>query len=77
MANDILQADNSLNRLKKLSAILSERKRLLIVIHNHPDPDALASAFALRYLLQADFHLPIRYCLWTVSSDARERSDGA
>ncbi|HNT65269.1 MAG TPA: DHH family phosphoesterase [bacterium] len=58
MANDILQADNSLNRLKKLSAILSERKRLLIVIHNHPDPDALASAFALRYLLQARFHLP-------------------
>jgi nanoRNase/pAp phosphatase (c-di-AMP/oligoRNAs hydrolase) len=39
------------NRLKSLLAAVSGINRLLILPHNDPDPDAIASALALRYLL--------------------------
>ena len=37
-------------QFSKLKDLLADKKRLLIVLHNNPDPDALASAFALRFL---------------------------
>jgi nanoRNase/pAp phosphatase (c-di-AMP/oligoRNAs hydrolase) len=50
-------------RLKSLLEALRETKAVLILPHNNPDPDALASAVALRYLLEqkAGIEGQIRY----------------
>ncbi|MBN1698159.1 MAG: DHH family phosphoesterase [Spirochaetales bacterium] len=37
---------------ERFNRLLTDKKELLIVIHNNPDPDAIASAFALSYLTQ-------------------------
>ncbi|MFB3924695.1 MAG: bifunctional oligoribonuclease/PAP phosphatase NrnA [Syntrophales bacterium] len=53
--------DDSNNRNKEKLAELYpivREKRVLILAHDNPDPDALASAFALKYLLSA---------LWRIS----------
>jgi nanoRNase/pAp phosphatase (c-di-AMP/oligoRNAs hydrolase) len=39
--------------LERLSTALGGAKRVLILPHNDPDPDAIASAVALRYLLES------------------------
>lgn len=44
---------NNQTRLDRLHEIVRGKRKVLIVTHNHPDPDALAAAFALKYLLQA------------------------
>jgi nanoRNase/pAp phosphatase (c-di-AMP/oligoRNAs hydrolase) len=41
----------SQNRLPLLFAAVGDAKEILILPHNDPDPDAIASALALRYLL--------------------------
>ncbi len=38
-------------RLEKIQDIVKGKRKVLIVTHNNPDPDALASALALKYLL--------------------------
>ncbi len=38
-------------KLAELLAALEGAARVLILTHNHPDPDAIASAFALRHIL--------------------------
>ena len=38
-------------RLEKIHDIVKGKRKVLIVTHNNPDPDALASAMALKYLL--------------------------
>ena len=43
-------------KVRKLLKLLSDKKRILITSHQHPDPDALASALGLRELLAQ--HLP-------------------
>ncbi|HTZ38736.1 MAG TPA: bifunctional oligoribonuclease/PAP phosphatase NrnA [Syntrophales bacterium] len=44
---------NNIARLEKLHELIRGKRKVLIVTHNHPDPDALASAFALKYLFQS------------------------
>ncbi|HNQ02348.1 MAG TPA: hypothetical protein PKN59_08655, partial [Syntrophales bacterium] len=44
---------NNQTRLERLHEIVRGKRKILIVTHNHPDPDALAAAFALKYLLHA------------------------
>jgi nanoRNase/pAp phosphatase (c-di-AMP/oligoRNAs hydrolase) len=44
---------NNKARLEKLHDLVRGKRKVLIVTHNHPDPDALASAYALKYLLQS------------------------
>jgi nanoRNase/pAp phosphatase (c-di-AMP/oligoRNAs hydrolase) len=44
---------NNQSRLEKLHEVIRGKRKVLIVTHNHPDPDALAAAFALKYLLQS------------------------
>ena len=44
--------DEKLKELSKLDEILKGQKEFLIVIHNNPDPDAIASAMALGYLAE-------------------------
>lgn len=49
---------------QKLLAFLKKRKKdispLLIITHNFPDPDALASAYALHFLASRIFHIRSR-----------------
>ena len=51
------------SKLLQLEKLLAGQKRLLIVLHNNPDPDALASALALKYLAQKqnDIKVSIAY----------------
>ena len=44
-------------RLNQLIGAIGEAERVLILPHNNPDPDAIASAVALRYLLAEKFNL--------------------
>lgn len=39
-------------RAKRLLKLLADKKNILITTHQHPDPDALASSFALCHLLK-------------------------
>lgn len=41
--------------LTALKRVLGGQKRLLIVLHDNPDPDAMATAFALKYLTEEAF----------------------
>ncbi len=40
------------NKLNELLQVCEDKSALLILPHNHPDPDSLASAWALQYLLE-------------------------
>lgn len=46
--------------LQLLSAVTQGKKRLLILTHDNPDPDALSSAAALKYLLGKIFGIHCR-----------------
>lgn len=39
-------------KLAKLQEVLKGKRKVLIITHNNPDPDSVASAWALKYLLQ-------------------------
>ena len=41
-------------KVAKLLKLLSDKKKVLIVSHDNPDPDTLGSAFALRDLIQRE-----------------------
>ena len=43
---------NNKTRLEKLQELIRGKRKVLIVTHNHPGADALAAAFALKYLFQ-------------------------
>ena len=45
------------NRLRRLREVVAGSKRPLILIYGNPDPDALASAWALRELMRSS-HVP-------------------
>ena len=45
------------SKLSQLDHVLEGQKKLLIVLHNNPDPDALASALALRYLVSKRYNI--------------------
>lgn len=44
--------DRNLKMLKAFDKILEDKEHLLVVVHNSPDPDAIASAVALGYLAE-------------------------
>jgi nanoRNase/pAp phosphatase (c-di-AMP/oligoRNAs hydrolase) len=46
------QLDRYIKEYDSFIYLLKDKKEFLIIIHNNPDPDALASAFALSYLAQ-------------------------
>ncbi len=47
-----MYTDRSLEFSNKLLAKISAQDKVLIVTHDNPDPDALASAYALSYLIE-------------------------
>ncbi|MFH1755282.1 MAG: DHH family phosphoesterase [Candidatus Latescibacterota bacterium] len=54
--------DNTINsefeqQLGQLGKILAGKNHLLIIIHDYPDPDAIMSAAALRYLVKNKYNL--------------------
>jgi nanoRNase/pAp phosphatase (c-di-AMP/oligoRNAs hydrolase) len=40
------------DRLKKLFKIVRRKRKILVLTHNNPDPDSLASALALKYIIR-------------------------
>jgi nanoRNase/pAp phosphatase (c-di-AMP/oligoRNAs hydrolase) len=52
--HDISQPQAS-QRLEGLASAVRDASHVLILPHNNPDPDAIASAVALRYLLEKQF----------------------
>ena len=54
MNNYYLNTTEKLNALEKL---FKDQRRLLVVLHNNPDPDAIASAFALSFLVKKLFQV--------------------
>ncbi len=44
-------------RLEKLRQIVERKKKVLILTHNNPDPDAIAAGWALSYLLKEKFQV--------------------
>lgn len=54
---DETQLNQARARLEELGKVLPRGRRVLIVPHDYPDPDALASAAALHLLLLKHFHV--------------------
>jgi nanoRNase/pAp phosphatase (c-di-AMP/oligoRNAs hydrolase) len=52
-------ASNRNDRIGMLKNILTGKEKVLIMVHDNPDPDALASAIGFKYLLQS---------VWKISS---------
>lgn len=48
-----MQANKTTAKLEKLLAMLKEKSRMLIVMQDHPDPDAIGAAMGLRRLVNA------------------------
>jgi nanoRNase/pAp phosphatase (c-di-AMP/oligoRNAs hydrolase) len=44
-----------IRNLKKLDKLMQNSEHLLIIVHTNPDPDAIASAFALQYLMNSRY----------------------
>lgn len=51
----------SMNRSDRLLALLAEFDRVLIVSHDNPDPDAIASGWALHTLIKQKLARPVRF----------------
>jgi len=47
------------DRIRILEDVVKRKRKILIVVHDNPDPDALASAIGFKYLLQS---------MWKISS---------
>ena len=48
--------------VRRLLEALQDRRKLLILTHDNPDPDAIASAHALRYLLDKSLYAESTIC---------------
>lgn len=58
MENEILKSKTDSQTISSvLERILKSGKNLLIVTHNNPDPDAIASAYALKYFTEKQYGL--------------------
>lgn len=43
--------------IRELKRLMKGRKKLLIIVHNNPDPDAIAAGIALKYLVRQKYNL--------------------
>jgi nanoRNase/pAp phosphatase (c-di-AMP/oligoRNAs hydrolase) len=48
--------------LQRIGEILQNARSLLVIMHNNPDPDALASALAVKMLVEERFAVPTTLC---------------
>jgi nanoRNase/pAp phosphatase (c-di-AMP/oligoRNAs hydrolase) len=61
-------------RLEKLMAALDGAPQVLIVPHNDPDPDAIASAVTLKHLIEEMKNLPVRIAYRGIIGRAENRA---
>lgn len=61
-------------RLKALLAAVAGKRRALVLTHDNPDPDALASAVGLAYLLEQLAGLPTRVAFGGIVGRAENRA---
>ena len=61
-------------QLDKLLAAIGKPKRLLVVTHDNPDPDAIASACTLARLAQVRLEVPSRICFEGITGRAENRT---
>jgi len=47
----------AIKNIKQLNKLMKSAKHLLIVVHTNPDPDAIASAYALQYIANKKYNL--------------------
>ena len=50
-----MNSEKNYKRLLLLDKLFKNQKKLLIVLHNYPDPDAIASAYALSYIARYQY----------------------
>lgn len=70
---DTIISEQALKRLEELRAALPPKGRVLIIPHDYPDPDALASAAAAHLLLDKYFGLHSQIVFTGVVSRAENR----
>jgi len=61
-------------RLEKLRRILERKKKVLILTHNNPDPDAIAAGWALSYLLKKRFNVGSVFAYGGIITRAENRA---
>jgi nanoRNase/pAp phosphatase (c-di-AMP/oligoRNAs hydrolase) len=61
-------------KLARLDRVLEGHQNLLIVLHNNPDPDALASAYAFSYLAQKRYNIQPHIAYGGMISRAENRA---
>ncbi len=67
------QNDESTEAITKLDRILGGKQHLLIIIHNTPDPDAIASAAALGYIVEKRYGIQTSIAYGGIVSRAENR----
>ncbi len=55
-----MMADKRPKRSDRLLAVLDEYRATMIVMHNNPDPDAIAAGWALKELIESRLRVPTR-----------------
>ncbi len=62
------------SRFSALARVMADKRRLLILTHDNPDPDAISSACALKYLLYHAFHVRARVVYSGIIGRAENRA---
>ena len=62
------------HNVKRLKEVLRDARRLHIFTHDNPDPDALASALALKYLVHQLWHIQTRIVAGGIVGRAENRA---
>lgn len=58
MTNTAVRAP--ISRSDRLLSVVAPYRQAVIVMHNNPDPDAIATGWAIRFLLESKLHKPVR-----------------
>jgi len=66
--------DAARDRLARLLRLARQRSRALVATQDHPDPDGIASAAALKRILEEKAHLPTTFGSGGVSTRAENRA---
>jgi nanoRNase/pAp phosphatase (c-di-AMP/oligoRNAs hydrolase) len=63
-----------MNQLEDLDRLFAGQQKLLIIVHDNPDPDAIASAAALRYLVEKRYGAPASIAYGGIIGRAENRA---
>jgi len=68
------KADAARDRLARLLRLARQKSRALVATQDHPDPDGIASAAALKRILEEKAHLPTTLASGVLSTRAENRA---